>query len=41
MIFSPTLRVMAIAIVTTFICFEAIDRLISRRKQSRVARARG
>lgn len=41
MILSPTIRLMAIAIVTTYISVETVDRLISRCRQSRAARARG
>jgi len=41
MTFSPTIRLMAIAVVTTYVALETIDRLISHRKQSGVARVRG
>jgi hypothetical protein len=41
MTISPAIRLLAIAIVTTYISLEMIDRLILRRRQPRAATARG
>lgn len=39
MVFSPAIRILAIAIVTTYVCAGIIDRLVSNRKRSLVATA--
>ena len=41
MTLSPTIRLLAIAAVVTYVFIETIDRLVTRRKQSRVAQAQG
>jgi len=41
MTISPAIRLLAIAIVTTYISLEMIDRLIVRLRQPRAATARG
>ena len=41
MVFSPVLRVTAIAIVVTYVAMQAIDGLISRFRLSRAVRAQG
>ncbi len=39
MMISPAARLLAIAIVTTYLALEAVDRLISHRRRLRIARA--